>query len=325
MKRYPLLIVLIVLPWLPACSDLTRAPSVSNNTNETAADPSFPVTVTDGLGRQRTFQTRPRRIVSISPKNTELMFAIGAGGDVFGVTSYCSYPTAAKQVAQVGGFSSKSLSIERIVALEPDLVISAGEAHAPVLADLERLGLNTLALPGDTFASLKEEIELLGKVMDRQDEAKKLLRTLDERIQRVRRQAESHRSSRPISVAYVVWADPLTVAGANSFHGEMIELCGCQNIAAELMMRFPKISLETLVESNPQVIVSSTNHAGAFDPEVLRTKPGWSGLQAVRAGRVVLLDGDLVSRCGPRIVDALEQMAAAIHSDTPGTDARHAP
>jgi len=325
MKRSTLLILMTVLPWLASCNDPITVPSAGDEAYEATANRSFPLTVTDGLGRQRTFKTPPRRIVSISPKNTELLFAIGAGGDVVGVTSYCSYPAAARQVAQVGGFSSKSLSIERIVGLEPDLVISAGNAHAPVLADLERLGLTTLALPGDTFSALRDEIALLGKVTDRDDEAANLVRTMDQRIELVRRRSEAHKTAQPITVAYVVWADPLTVAGGASFHGEMIELCGCENVAANLLARFPKISLETLVESNPQVIVSSTNHAGVFDPEALRTKPGWGGLQAVRAGRVVLLDGDLVSRCGPRIVDALEQMAAAIHSDNPSPDARHAP
>ena len=120
------------------------------------------MTVVDGLGRKVTFPRAPERIVSLAPKNTELLFAIGAGDRVVGVTSFCNYPREAQTRERIGGFSGMSQSLEQIVALKPDLVAAAGELQWPVITELERLGIPIVSLGADSLAGLYRELDLLG-------------------------------------------------------------------------------------------------------------------------------------------------------------------
>jgi iron complex transport system substrate-binding protein len=292
----------------------TVAKTAANSKRElTPAPAPFPQTFTDGMGREITLHKAPERIVSLSPKNTEILFALGAGEHVVGATTYCTYPPAAARLEKVGGFSSKSLNLERIVSLKPDLILAAGKVHAPIVDELQRLGLTVFSLTGDTFSEFRAETEILGQLTGKETEAMSLVKSLNERIDRVRKRALAIPNEERVSVVYVVWKDPLTVAAPSSYLGEMIELCAGKNIAEDNVASFPKISLELLLARDPQVIVSSSNHAGILSKESLRAAAGWSELQAVRDDRVYLLDGDLVSRCGPRFVDALERMAHAIY------------
>lgn len=278
-----------------------------------ALQPQYPITVIDGLGRELKLPASPRRIVSVAPKNTEMLFALGAEAQLVGVTSYCTYPAAATRLSQVGGFSSKSLSLERIVSLQPDLVIAAGEVHAPTIAELERLHLPVLALAGDTLQGLCSDLKLLGQVTGHESEAAALVDSMNQRLNNIRQRAAAIPAAERVTAVYVVWADPLSVASPDSFLGELLVACGCENVIADSSTRFPKISLETLVQRNPQVIVSSTNHAGLLAVDALRTRPGWSDVAAVEQGRVILIDGDLVSRCGPRMIDAMEVLFTQLY------------
>lgn len=290
------------------------ADTTSTNADSTKpAAATFPLQVTDGLHRELTLPGIPQRIVSLAPKNTEMLFALGAGGQIVGVTSYCNYPPAATHIEQVGGFSSKSLSLERIVSLQPDLVVSAGDLHAPIIKELERLGLPVFALTADSFAGLSEELRLLGRITGHEDEAARMVPRLQERIDRVRQTARGIPTAERVTVFYHVWGEPLTAAGPTSYLGEMIQLCGGLNIIDDATTRFPKISLEVLLARDPDVILSSTDHAASFSERGLQSRPGWSDLRAVRHQRIHLLDGDLVSRCSPRLVDALELMAHALY------------
>jgi iron complex transport system substrate-binding protein len=298
----------------PYVQPATAAKTIPNSDFPPASSPtSFPQTFTDGMGHEVTLQKAPLRIVSLSPKNTEMLFALGTGEHVVGATTYCTYPRAAARLEKVGGFSSKSLSLERIVSLNPDLILAAGKVHAPIIDELRRLGLPVFSLTGDTYSELREELGLLGRMTGKEVEAVSLVMSLDARIERVHKTALEIHDKERVSVVYVVWGDPLTVAAPSSYLGEMIELCGGKNIVEDQTTNFPKISLEILLARNPQVIVSSTNHAGIFSKEYLAAQAGWSDLQAVRDNHVYLLDGDLVSRCGPRFVDALERMAQAVY------------
>ncbi|MBC7821845.1 MAG: ABC transporter substrate-binding protein, partial [Planctomycetaceae bacterium] len=179
--------------------------------------------------------------------------------------------------------------------------------------ELERLGLPVVALTADSFAGLCEELQLLGRITGHEDQATHLVRRFQERIDRVRQTARGIPTAERVTVFYQAWGEPLTAAGPTSYLGEMIQLCGGLNIIDDATTRYPKISLEVLVSRNPDVIVSSTNHANSFSEDSLQSRPGWSDLQAVRHKRIHLLDGDLVSRCSPRLVDALELMAHALY------------
>lgn len=292
----------------PAPSESGGAPAENGATR-------FPLEVTDGLGRTVKVAKIPRRIVSLSPKNTEMLFAIGAGDQTVGTTTYCNYPPAASKTEKVGGFSAKSLSLERIVGVQPDLVVSVGDLHVPIIEELERLNIPVVAFAADSFAGLYADLQLLGQITGHEAETEKLVQTLIARVNRVKDTANNIPASARVTAMYYVWGEPLTGAGPNSYFGEMIQFCGAINIIEETSTRFHKITMEVLLARNPDVIISSTNHSDLVSMENVESRPGWNRLKAVQTQRVHLLEGSLVSRCTPRTVDALELMAHAIYPD----------
>jgi iron complex transport system substrate-binding protein len=275
----------------------------------------FPYEVTDGLRRKVTIADVPKRIISLSPKNTEMLFAVGAGDQTIGTTTFCNYPPAATQIEKIGGFSAKSISLERIVDLKPDLVISVGELHAPIIEALERLKIPVIAFAADSFTGLFDDLQLLGRITGHVTEAANLVKTLNERIDQIKDKAVRIPSHERLTVFYYVWGEPLTGAGSNSYLGEMIQFCGGMNIVDDSSTRFPKLTMEVLLVKNPDVILSSTNHSDLISVSSLEARPGWNGLKAVTAKRIHLMDGNLVSRCSPRSVDALEMMAHIVYPD----------
>jgi iron complex transport system substrate-binding protein len=308
------------------CSEnAARREATQKPVTETASDadrggapPSqFPLTVNDNLKRTVVLPRVPERIVSLAPKNTELLFAIGAGAQVVGVTSQCNYPREALNRERVGVFSGKSLSLEKIVSLRPDLVVSAGEFHRAVVNELERLGLTVVAMGADSLTELYSEIQLMGEMSGHKDQSAALVAQMRNRVERVRESTRHISPAQRVTVYYQVWDAPLTAAGPASFIGEMIELAGGINIVTDSAARYPQISEEALLQLNPDVILAPTSHAASLSLDDFRNKPGWSDLRAVRNGRIHLIDGDSVSRCGPRLVDALEAMAQALYSQQP--------
>jgi iron complex transport system substrate-binding protein len=302
----------------PPASDRNRA--VVEGQRPSPASPSasadgFPVTVVDGLGRRVTLPRRPDRIVSLAPKNTELLFALGADDRVVGVTSYCNYPPAARTREQIGGFSAKSQSVEKILALKPDLVAAAGELHESMIAELERLRIPVVSLGAESLAELDRELVLLGRLTGRETVAARLTEQMKARVARVTATVESIEPAKRATVFYHVWSEPLTAAGPKCYLGELISLCGGINIINDVQQRYPHISQEILLARDPDVILAPSAETEPMTIERLKARPGWSQLKAVRSGRIYLIDGDLVSRCGPRLVDALEIMARSIYPD----------
>ncbi|MDB5339720.1 MAG: periplasmic binding protein [Planctomycetaceae bacterium] len=291
----------------------TAAVSKTVDAPSLAVATKFPYEVTDGLGRKVILAKIPLRIVSLSPKNTEMLFAVGAGDQTVGTTTYCNYPPAAAKIEKVGGFSAKSLSLERIVSLKPDLVLSVGDLHVPIIQELERLEIPVVAFSADSFEGLFKDLQLLGRMTGHEGEASTLVNKLIERVDRVKEKAQTIPDKERLTAMYYVWGDPLTGAGPISYFGEMIQFCGAVNIVEDTSTRFPKLTMEVLLTKNPDVIISSTNHSDLISPKVVDSRPGWGRLKAVQEKRVYLLDGGLVSRCTPRTVDALELMAHLVY------------
>jgi len=292
---------------------------------EPARAATFPMTVVDGLDRKLTLPRVPARIVSLAPKNTELLFAIGAGERVVGVTNFCNFPPEARRRERIGGFSSKSQSLEKIVALKPDLVVAAGELQWPSITELERLGVPVASLGAESLAGLYRELDLLGRLTGHEDDAAHLTNVMKRRVERVVETARTLKPEQRVTVFYHVWSEPLTAAGAGSYIGELIQMCGGINVVSDAKERYPHISQEVLFARNPEVILAPTTEAEPVTVEWLRTRPGWNNLRAVRNNRIYLIDGDLISRCGPRLVDALEVMARALYPDRFGTAIDRAP
>lgn len=273
------------------------------------------ITFTDDLGRTVELAATPQRIVSIAPSVTEMLFAIGAGDQVVGVTEFCNFPPEAQEREKIGGFSVRSISVEAIVGLEPDLVIAGTADQAPISEALEPLGVNIVVLAPLSFADVYANISALGEITGNADQAQQVADEMQERVDAVVAVvAEIPADERP-RVFYEVFGEPLITAGPDTFIGEMIDLAGATNIFADVNEDYPQISAEEVVARDPQVILAPDSHQPAPTPELLAQRPGWAEISAVQNERVYQMDGDMVSRPGPRLADALEAMVAALYPE----------
>lgn len=324
-RRFPLPAVLIILLLAAACTTggsatptpassafATAPPATSASTP--AATPSFPVTLTDDEGTDVTIPSEPRRIVSLTPATTEVLFAIGAGERVAGkVEDIADYPPEAADVPVVATFDG--IDVEQIVALEADLVISggAGLTQGDAVEQLRRVEVPVLVIYPTTIDGALAGIRLVGRATGLAESADELATGMEQRIDELEAlaatAAEAPRVFYEIDVTGGIFTPP-----ADSIYGEMFRLAGAEPISGNASY---SISLEALVAADPEVILLG-DAAYGVTPEAVAERPGWGGMTAVRDGRIHPIDDILVTRPGPRLVEGLEALIEAIHPDLAG-------
>jgi iron complex transport system substrate-binding protein len=269
---------------------------------------TFPLTVSDDLGREVTFARAPERIVSIAPSNTEILFALGLDDHVVAVDAFSDYPPEAAGKFQVGDYVEPDL--ELVVAATPDLVLAAGIHEATVLPALESLGVSTVVVEPETLDEVYEGIDLIGQVAGVPERADALTCELASRVAAV----ESAVAGAPAPRVFFELSPELYTAGPGSFIDDVITRARGQNIAADAAEMWPQLSNEAVVAADPEVILLADHEAGVT-PEQVTGRPGWQEVDAAVQSRIVAIDPDLVARPGPRIVDGLEQIARILHPD----------
>ena len=273
-----------------------------------AATASASRVVTDETGRRVNVPEHPRRVVSLSPSITETIYALGLEDRLVGDTDYCDYPPAAKQKPHVGSLLNPSL--ERIVALKPDLVLGDAQANRRETADqLEHLGIPLYGVSAHSVDGALHSMEDLGSVLGNEKEAQALVAGLRKRIQAVEQQVEG--KPRP-KVLFVVWYQPLITAGPDTFIADVIRLAGGVSVSDDLKGEWPRLSLESALARDPDVILFPRTAAFSPDLEQFRHLAGWKDFRAVREGRVYFIS-DTINRPGPRLVDSLEEVARILH------------
>ena len=292
----------LALGFLAACAapPETRAPS--------------PIEVTDQLGRVVRLDKVPAKIVSLAPSNTEILFALGLGDEVVGVTDYDDYPPEAKDKPSIGGFSTPD--IERVVALSPDLVLATSIHQKRVIPQLEEKELTVLALAPKTIDEVMASIKLVGQVTGKQKEATDLVAEMQKRIKAVTDKTDSLPSERRPGVFYLLWHDPLMTSGPGTLQDELIVKAGGANIAGE-MEAYATIDVEAVIQANPEVIIAGVGMGSGEDQplQFVLTEERLRGVDARISRRLYGVDNDLTGRAGPRIVDALEAFARVIHPE----------
>jgi iron complex transport system substrate-binding protein len=276
---------------------------------------AFPVTVTDILGRRVTIPAPAQRIISLAPSITEQLFAVGAGERVVGVTLYDNYPPQVQQVERVGGYVAKSISVEKILSLKPDLVFSRGTIQQAIVDALERVGIAVLALEPHTAEEVYATIGLIGQLTQQEQQAATVVDEMQQRLRRVQERVATIPTEQRVTVFYKAYDEPLITTGRSTFIGHMIELAGGINIFADRHEHYPQISAEEVLRRNPAVILSPTNQGGALSRVQTQQRPGWQHLAAVKNHRVYFIDDDLVSRPGPRLADAVEAIAKVLYPE----------
>lgn len=265
---------------------------------------SYPLTLKDDLDRRVTVRSEPRRVVSMLPSNTETLCAIGACGTLIGVDTFSMYPAQAAALPKLGGLYDPN--VEAIVALKPDLVVISKNAK---LADaLTGAGVNVVAVNPETYDDVFAKTLVLGKIMNREMQAKNLVTTLRRDIAKV--EILARHATRQPTTYFEIDPTPYSI-GPNSFMGVLLTKAGARNVIPASLGDFPKVDPELIVKANPQLILGTTLSAAS-------ARPGWQNIQAVRTGRVMDIPKDLntvLTIPGPRLATALRGLAKLIHPE----------
>lgn len=278
----------------------------------------FPIEIEDNFGNKVTMEKEPMKIVSLAPNNTEVLFVLGLGDRIVGVTSYCDYPEEAKTKEIVGDFTATNL--EKIVELNPDLVLVYGAGNEEDNKVLKDAGIKVLGFMPETIDAVMEDIETVGKVTGKNKEAKELVEAMNNKKNDI---LEKIKGQEEVRVFYEIWHDPLQAAGKGSFMNELITLSGGINIAADekdekgVEIAYPQYDLEKLIEKDPEVYLASQDMPDKTI-ESIKMRPGFEAISAIKDDRVYVFEGNeanVVSRPGPRIIEALELVAKSIHPE----------
>ncbi len=310
----PLAILALLAAAVTACGGDAAEPAASAPAAAAAGDAApegvaagFPVTIVGSDGHALTLDRPPTRIVSHSPGATESLFAIGAGPQVVAADEFSDYPP---EVANLERVSYTDPDPERALALQPDLVILAEQQQQQV-EQLRRLGLPVLyAREPESVEGVFDSILMLGLATGHEPEAEALVAEMQRRIGVVAaRIADVERGP---TVFYEL-TDDLYTAAPETFIGGMLRLLRAENVAAGAASPFPQLTAEAVLAADPQVVLLADGEWVSV--ESVAERPGWAGVAAVTSGRVYPIDPDLGNRPGPRIVDAIEQMARAIYPE----------
>ncbi|OQY15955.1 MAG: hypothetical protein B6I36_11305 [Desulfobacteraceae bacterium 4572_35.1] len=255
---------------------------------------------TDAAGRNIELSAPPRRIVSLVPSVTEILYALHAEHQLVGVTDFCNYPPAASQKRSVGAYDSPGL--ETVISLAPDLIIMDIAGSSPgLLRQFEQLGVPVFLVAPKSLDSTMGTIDALGMLTGKEVQAQVLLNMLRDRIEQVRKM----RPAKTVRTLVCVMIKPLIVAAGGTLADDLIGLAGGSNVVAGLR-RYPVIGMEMVLAYDPELIIVSP-HPGTPNPVDYFQK--WPQLQAVRNHNVVNIKADLLQRPGPRLVDGLRELA----------------
>lgn len=314
--RKILILLLTVIVLVSGCSGETKSgqatttgqTSTENQAKTNEESTNYPIEITDQFDNTVTFEKKPEKIVSLVPSNTEVLFALGLGEEVVAVTDYCNYPEQATEKEKIGGFGT--FNVERIIELKPDLVLQYGPSTDDVSKALKEAGIPVLSYEAESIEQVGTLISDIGKATGTSAQAEKLVENMKAKKEEI---LNKIKDQEPVTVFYEISSDPLMTAGKGTFMNELITLANGIDIAGDVAA-YSVYDLEALIEKNPQVYLTPSDNPSAT-PQAVKERPGFGDLDAVKKDRVVQVNGDVVSRPGPRIIEALELFAKAIHPE----------
>jgi iron complex transport system substrate-binding protein len=264
----------------------------------------------DDAGHRIYLAKPPARIVSLAPSITEMLFSLGLDEQIVGVTEFCDYPAAAKSKAKVGYANP---SVEAILTLRPELVLAPRDFLRPDLqAKFEQLKIPMFVLDAHTLEDIPLHIHTLGQMFEKVSAANAVTQLMRQRMTEIRRKVEPLPARR---VLYVLNSQPLITVGPGSFIHQMIGVAGGMNIAAQASDAYPRLSMETVLKEDPEVLIFPSGEVEAVPRSEQQQWRRWNSLSAVKHQRFHEVSSSLLNRPGPRVVDGLEQLARAIHPE----------
>ncbi len=294
---------------VPTLTPTNSQPTLSKTSTSSTEAPKYPLTITDFANRKVTIKKQPERIVSLAPSITETLYFLGALDRVVGVTQFDDYPADVKKGRTiVGGFSNPN--IEVIASLKPDLII-ATSMDMKYLDQLQQIA-PVIVIDPKNIEDIYTSIELLGKVLGKEEQAKKVVNDMKTKINEISSRVKA--LSRP-KVFYIVWNNPLMTAGANTFINDLIRLAGGENIFSDVK-GWKSVSMEQVLARNPDIIIL-TPHCGMSVNDVYKSELAQTN--AAKNGKVIMIENEnVLVRPSPRIVEGLEELAKAIHPEAFG-------
>jgi len=254
----------------------------------------------------------PKRIISLAPSTTELLFAMGLGDSIVGVTSFCDYPEEAKKKPKIGGMSNPSL--EAVLSSRPDIVVMTTDGNQKEFAArLRSLKIRTYVFRATRLADLPQGIRDMGAALGVQERANLLARGIELSIEKIIRDRRAHSGtgkSHGEKVLFIIWPEPLIVAGPGTAIDDAIRLLGAINIASRAKIPYPKFSVEEIIRRSPDIIFIGKGHAEMNDVSQGLLKK-IANIPAVRNKKIFFLSDNLY-RLGPRIVKGIEELAACL-------------
>ncbi len=267
------------------------------------------LSIVDDYGRTVELKGVPQRIVSAAPSPTEILFAVGAGGQVVGVDNYSDYPAEAKNLPQIGSYT---LNIEVIMSLKPDLIVCSDLVPRLQLDQLEAQGIPYFIFATRTMEDVIKDLRLAGSLTGHSLEAESVVSSLQARVNAVTNKTLATGVEKPRT--YVEYY-PLWTYGPGSFGDDLIRLAGGTNIASKASNEYPELTPEFIIAQNPEVIVYTVGPMTTTVAADFAAREQWDSIYAVSHNKIYSLDDNLMSRYGPRVVDGLEQLAEIIHPE----------
>lgn len=301
----PLVLCLVLLA--VGCS----SPSSASTTS-----PQQPLISTDAHGTTIAIPAKaPQRIVSLTPGDSEMLAAVGASSRVVAVDAFTNYPADMASRPKVTG-SNGAPNVEQIIALNPDLVLTWGQFTTQADTALMQAHIDVVALPVADLEGTLTEIRLVGQLTHTSATADALVKSLQQRIDAVKQKVAN---ATPVTVYMEVGYSPPPpyAVGGGSFENEVLQDAGGSNVFAAKTENggYPAVSVESIIAASPQVIILTEEPEYGGDPAAVYKRAGWSGIAALQAHHVYNINPDIISRPGPRLVDALEQVARMLHPD----------
>jgi len=262
-------------------------------------------------------QNEPQRIITLAPNITEIAFALGLDEQVIAVTKYCDYPAQVKSLPHVGGFIDPN--IEAIVALQPDLVILVA-TQQQTIKQLQQLNIPTLAIHNATLADIKYSILAIGKKTQHQQQAQQLLTEIEQKISAVTdKVAKLDRPKVMVTMGHSIGGEQVKniyIAGQSDFYNDLIQLAGGENSYQNTHLKVPSLSIEGIMQLNPDVIIDIFPEAADHNADIEQVKQQWQNLKfvnAVKNNRIHIIEENYATIPGPRIFQLLDKMARLIH------------
>jgi len=253
----------------------------------------------------------PQRIISLAPNTTELLFAFGLGDQIIGVTSFCDHPEEAKKKAKIGGMSNPSL--ETVVSLKPDMVVMTTDGNPREVEErLQAMRIRTYVFRARTLADLPQGIRELGAVLGVKEKADAIAGDMERKLASLRSRVNAREAGFPKKkVLYIVWPEPLLVAGPGTEINDAIDLLGLENIAGAAKINYPRYSIEEVIRQAPDVLFIGKGSGMDMNAVAQGILKKLTTTPAVKNNAVYYL-GDGLYRLGPRVVQGIEEMAKCV-------------